>query len=71
MTFCVGRLAATSRKHRVEIVMCNNAREDGIGMHDDMNDIEGERDSGVGSKGRGDGRAGGSNWSRGVLVRRT
>jgi hypothetical protein len=41
--------------------MCNRAREDGSGMRDNLNMISvGQRDGGDGSKGRGDGRVGGS-----------
>ena len=41
--FCVlrGRLLAAPRKHRMRTVMCKTAREGGIGMPDDMNDIGG------------------------------
>ena len=60
--FCVERPVANARKHRIETVMWNRAREDGTGMHDSIND------SGVGSKGRGDdGRAGRSKKIGGVV----
>ena len=39
--FCVGRLDATPRKNKVETVMFNRVREDGIGMGDNMSDIRG------------------------------
>ena len=39
MKFCVRRLVATPRKHRIETVMCSRAREDWIGMHENMNDV--------------------------------
>ena len=42
--FCVGRPAATPRRHIIESDMCNKAREDGVGMHDDMDDMS-RRDS--------------------------
>ena len=39
--FCVRWLVANPRKHRVESVMCNRAREDGTGMNNNMNGIGG------------------------------
>ena len=42
--FCVGRPAATPRTNRIESVMCNKAREDGVGLHGDMKDMS-RRDS--------------------------
>jgi len=52
--FCVGRLAATPKKHRIDTVMRNRAREDEIGMHGDMNDIGGTAEL---EEGWGDGRS--------------